>query len=1122
MRQGFDRGVILGIMLMAAMMVGIATTSYLNTRQLRANDARAARSREVIDAIGAIRADTRKLQAAQRAFLISGLPDWRAPYHQAVADLHAGVARVERLTADDPDQRPRLEAAEREIRSGIARMDEVAERRREGIQVIVEMARANGPRSFVDPVLDTLTEMDAAERARLAERERAADAAYTRAVLNGTAGAVLGLVALGLFVWLVRRSAAAQARAAARIAAQRELLDATLTSIGDAVLATDTAGRVTFLNPVAEALTGWPTAEAAGRDLDEVFRVVNATTGAPVENPARRALARGLVVGPADHAVLVARDGTRRPIDDSAAPIRDAAGRTSGAVLVFRDVTDRTRAAAALAEVTAQSQRRKRLYETALSNTPDLVYVFDLEHRFTYANEALLATWGKTWDEAIGKTCRELGYEAWHAALHDREIDQVVATKRPIRGEVPFTGTNGPRVYDYILVPVLGADGGVEAVAGTTRDVTDRKRAEVALREKEEQARDILESITDAFVAVGRDWRFTYVNRVAEQVLDRRPGDLPGRSLWDEFPGLIGSPFEPAYRAAMAAGTAAAVTAFYPDHARWYEVHVYPAADGITIYFRDATERVANELARKESEERYRRAAAEAERAAEANAKFRAFFEQGSTFAAVLSPDGVVLEANRLWLDACGCAREDVTGRPFWECGWWGRSAAPRAAVRAGAARAAAGDLFRAETPYDAAGGGERILDLSLAPVTDAAGRVLFLAATGADVTERRRMEDALRDADRRKDDFIALLAHELRNPLAPIRNGLQVIRLAGGDAAAVARARDMMERQLGHMVRLVDDLLDVSRIDRNKMELRRARIALADAIAAAVETARPLIDEARHALTVTLPDAAVYLDADLTRLAQVFSNLLTNSAKYTPPGGAIAIAARADGATVGVTVADTGIGIPAESLPNIFDMFWQVNRSAERSAGGLGIGLALVRGVVELHGGTVVAASAGPGRGSTFTVTLPVAADQPAAADGAGEARRPTPGGCRRVLVVDDNRDAAESMADMLALLGDEVRTAHDGLEAVAAAEPFRPDVILMDVGMPRLNGLDATRRIREQPWGRTAVIVALTGWGQDNDRERSRAAGCDGHLVKPVTLADLEQLLARLPATRGDPGAR
>ena len=379
---------------------------------------------------------------------------------------------------------------------------------------------------------------------------------------------------------------------------------------------------------------------------------------------------------------------------------------------------------------------------------------------------------------------------------------------------------------------------------------------------------------------------------------------------------------------------------------------------------------------------------------------------------------------------------------------------------------------------------------------------------------DRLHLIRELRLADRKKDDFIALLAHELRNPLAPIRNGLEVIRLAGSNPATLAGAREMMDRQLAHMVRLIDDLLDVSRINRNKMQLRRARVTLNDVVQSAVETARPLLDAARHELTVSLPATPVILDADLTRLAQVFANLLTNSAKYTPPGGRVRLSAeRADGSVV-VSVEDTGIGIPADALPTIFDMFSQVDRTAERATGGLGIGLALVKGLVEMHGGEVFVVSEGEGKGARFTVALPAAAHVEPTAPVTPVAPIAVPS-CR-VLVVDDNRDVANSLASLLGILGNEVRTAHDGFEAIQAAEAFWPDMIFMDVGMPRMNGLDATRHIREQPWGRDITIVALTGWGQDNDREHSLTAGCNGHLVKPVHISDLQKALAESRSTQ------
>ncbi len=377
---------------------------------------------------------------------------------------------------------------------------------------------------------------------------------------------------------------------------------------------------------------------------------------------------------------------------------------------------------------------------------------------------------------------------------------------------------------------------------------------------------------------------------------------------------------------------------------------------------------------------------------------------------------------------------------------------------------------------------------------------------------ERLRLVARLREADRRKDEFLATLAHELRNPLAPVRNGLQLLRRAEGNGELIEQSRTIMERQVSQMVRLVDDLLDVGRITRGKLELRREQVELAAVVKSAVETSRPLIEQMGHELTITLPPQPVYLDADPVRLSQVYLNLLNNAAKYTEPGGHIWLTAERQDSDAVVTVKDTGVGIPAEKLPHVFDIFTQVDQSLERSQGGLGLGLTLVKRLTEMHGGSVEAKSGGPGTGSTFTVRLPVAPGPAAAEPPPTEETAFIPH--RRILIVDDNRDGADSLALMLRLLGNRVQMAYDGIEAVQAAEGFRPDVVLLDIGLPRLNGYEACRRIREQPWSKDMVLIAVTGWGQDEDKRRSLEAGFNFHMVKPVDPTDLEKLLAGLQA--------
>jgi signal transduction histidine kinase/CheY-like chemotaxis protein len=377
----------------------------------------------------------------------------------------------------------------------------------------------------------------------------------------------------------------------------------------------------------------------------------------------------------------------------------------------------------------------------------------------------------------------------------------------------------------------------------------------------------------------------------------------------------------------------------------------------------------------------------------------------------------------------------------------------------------------------------------------------------------RFQAEQALLDADRRKDEFLATLAHELRNPLAPVRNAVQLLHMKGPAIPELQWARDVIDRQMQQMTRLIDDLMDVSRISRGRIELKRERVCLATAVHGAVETTRPLIEQYQHELTVQLPPQPVYLDADLTRLAQVFANLLNNAVKYTDRRGAIRLTAECQGNEVVVTIKDSGIGIPRDKLHVVFELFAQVEGALERSQGGLGIGLSLVKRLVEMHGGSIEARSEGWGAGSEFVVRLPIAEGQRGAAEPGSEEPELSASGLR-VLVVDDNRDAAHSLETMMQLMGNEACTAYDGESAVQAADEFRPDVILLDIGLPKLNGYEVCRRIRQQPWGERMTVIALTGWGQDDDKRRAKDAGFDHHLVKPVDPRRIIELLASLRA--------
>ncbi|HWM90126.1 MAG TPA: ATP-binding protein [Thermoanaerobaculia bacterium] len=412
-----------------------------------------------------------------------------------------------------------------------------------------------------------------------------------------------------------------------------------------------------------------------------------------------------------------------------------------------------------------------------------------------------------------------------------------------------------------------------------------------------------------------------------------------------------------------------------------------------------------------------------------------------------------------------------------------------------------------------------RLIDISLAisPVRDGTGRIVGASKVARDITLQKKAEEALKEADRRKDEFLAMLAHELRNPLAPMRHAIEILRAKGPNEPELHWARDVIERQVHQMTRLVDDLLDVSRITRGKIVLRKERVELAEVVSSAVDASRSLVEESNHQLTVTMPPDPVHLEADSARLSQVLFNLLNNAAKYTNPGGHIWLTVERERDGVSIRIRDNGIGIDPEMLPQVFEIFTQAEQSLERSHGGLGLGLAVVQSLVEMHGGTVTAHSEGIGKGTELVIRLPIRlpsrlpntgndTDQPP--QSAGKDKDFAGLSKSRILVVDDNRDAAESLAMLLQMWGHEVYLAYDGLDAVEAAAEFQPDVVLLDIGLPKMNGYEAAHRIRQAK--QDVVLIALTGWGQDEDRRRSREAGFDHHLTKPVEFEALQNMLA------------
>ncbi|MEW6762599.1 MAG: PAS domain S-box protein [Pseudomonadota bacterium] len=767
------------------------------------------------------------------------------------------------------------------------------------------------------------------------------------------------------------------------------------------------------------------------------------------------------------------------------------------------------RSEAALAEVSRESGQRRRLYETFLSNTPDLAYVFDLEHRFTYANEVLLRMWGRSWDEAIGRNCLELGYPAWHAEMHGREIEQVKATKAPIKGTVPFNGTFGRRMYEYIFVPVIGPDGEVEAVAGTTRDVTERAQADEAIRRNEERFRCLIEASTQVVWHCGPDgameedsptWRAftgqTYEEWKGFGWVDAVHPDDRAASLahWRRCMA-DGSVYESEQRVRAANG-----------EYRWTAGRAVPifGQDGMIREWVGTTTDIHD------------RRQAELDRQ-----RFVSLAERSEDFIGMCGLDLRPFFLNRaavrmIGADSIGEALATPVPEFFYpeDHAFIRDEFLPRVAREGHAETEIRMRHFRSGEPV--------WMIYTVYVIRDADGRPEGYATVSRNITERKLAEERLRqatvdllDANQRKTRFLATLAHELRNPLAPLRTGLDLMQLPGASAEALGRARAMMDRQLRQMVHLIDDLMDIARIDSGKIELKRQRVALPTIVTAAVEGVAPMVEAAGHALALELPDETLWLDADPTRLAQVLANLLTNACKYTPAGGRIVLAARREDREAVITVCDSGIGIPPDALESVFEMFSQVSQNIGRAQGGLGIGLALVRSLVQMHGGTIVAGSAGVKQGSTFTLRLPLAS----LATAPGEPPRtegvaPRLDGGLPILVADDNVDAATMLAAVLTARGHHVTLAHDGIAALdlARARPFA--LLILDVGMPGLTGYEVARAVRSLPHLAGALLAAHTGWGAEHDRSEAMAAGFDAHLTKPAGLDEIDALLGRLAA--------
>ncbi len=754
---------------------------------------------------------------------------------------------------------------------------------------------------------------------------------------------------------------------------QPEWYRVALASIGDAVITTDAEGQVTFLNSVAASLTGWALEDATGQPLDIVFRIINEVSRQSVESPTVRALRDGVVVGLANHSLLIAKDGTERPIDDSAAPIRNGKGEVAGVVLVFRDISER--------------RRQERQVQDALTYADNIIatlrepfVVLDEALRVQTANRAFYRTFRAAKEETEGRFIYDLGNGQWNIPRLRALLEGVLSNSHPI-------------------------------------DECD---------------------VEHDFPVIGR--KIMLLNARRFESVDSRP-------------------------------------------------------NLILLAIEDITEQRQAEVAVQTSEVRYRR-----------------LFQTAKDGILILDADTLrIIDANPFMTELLGYTHDEFLGKELWEIGLFGDKQASQTAYQALKDK---GYIRYDHLPLETKDG-ERAEVEFVSNVYQVDHRPIAQCNI-RDIGERSRLErktheqaEALADLHRRKDEFLAMLSHELRNPLAPILNAVQLLRLQRDQSGLQKQACAIIERQLGQLVHLVDDLLEVSRISTGRIHLERERLDMRAIVECGVETVRPLIEQRRHALTVGLPPSPIWIDGDSTRLEQVVVNLVNNAAKYTDEGGHIWLSLQQEGDEAVLQVRDSGVGIAPDLMPRIFDLFTQAERSLARSQGGLGIGLCLVQRLVEMHGGKVAIYSA-LGRGSEFVVRLPVAlTDQPRSASPPTEKAKPT-GPSLRVLVVDDNVDMARSLEMLLRESGHDVRTAHDGPAALETARDYRPNVVLLDIGLPELDGYEVAKRMRQHAVLQNVVLVAMTGYGQESDRQRAREAGFDHHLVKPARFEQMQKILA------------
>ena len=1009
---------------------------------------------------------------------------------------------------------------------------------------------------------------------------------------------------------------------------QREWLRVTLSSIGDAVITTDIKGCVTFLNPVAESLTGWTQDEAAGVPLESVFKIVNEETRQTVENPATRALREGVIVGLANHTLLIAKDGTERPVDDSAAPIRKSSGKVAGVVLVFRDVSER--------------RQQERLVQDSLDYCENIIatlrepfLVLDKNLRVRRANRSFYETFVVSPAGTENEFIYDLGNRQWDIPRLRELLKEALSNNHPIHDyEVEFDfETIGHRLMLLNARRVREPGNHSDLILLAIDDITDRRQAQDALRRALESHEAVTSNMGEGLYTVNDQGLVTGMNPTAEKLFGWTFAELRGRKMHDvtHYKHPDGTP----YPAEACSGLQVLreggplinhEDVFIRKDGTFFDV-VYSSSPiregekitGGVVVFRDNTERRQAAYALKVSEIRYRRLfeaakdgilildpdtrqitdanpfiaqllgytreemvgkelfeigllkdeeasqaafrelrdnsfiryedlpleskkgqrrevevvanlyAEDGQSVIQANirditerkqadyklevseSRYRRLFETAQDAILILDADtGKIFDANPFIKEMLGYSQEELVGKELWQIGLFRDKSESQAAFRELQTQ---GYIRYEDLPLETKQGQQ--IEVEFVSNIYQVDHRQVIQCNIRDITKRSRLErqthdqaEALAELHLRKDEFLAMLSHELRNPLSAIFNALHILRLEDTENPIQQKAKIVLERQVGQLAHLIDDLLEVSRVITGRIQLHQERLEMRGIVERAIESARPLINQRNHELSVSLPAEAIWLQADPTRLEQVVVNLLNNAAKYTDDGGQIRLTAQQESGEVVLLVRDNGAGIAPELLPRIFDLFTQADRTLDRSQGGLGIGLSLVQKLVELHGGTVEARSAGLGQGSEFIVRLPALspAGKPIVPIETAQQIAQT----SRLLVVDDNIDSADMLVMLLQMLGHEAQATYTGQTALEKAAEYQPDFVLLDIGLPDMNGYEVARHLRQQPQTKEVRLIAITGYGQDSDRQRSKEAGFDRHLVKPVDPQKLQDLLS------------